>query len=120
TNINTDPYFLIFDMNTLYYIWVADTVNEEKIIVWKHNKQDGGQVNTKLDTPIINPSSETIASNEPEEDKLNPEDYEVIAYEDIMRDRSGKMLTKHTFYAEVLQYQEEDDFAYALLMRNGD
>lgn len=57
---------------------------------------------------------------EPEEEAFNPDSYEIIAYEDIMRDRSGKIGTKHTFYAEVLQYFEDGDNAMAMLMRNGD
>ena len=52
-------------------------------------------------------------------DSFNPEDYTIITYEEIMRDRSGKMGTKHTFYAEVLQYFEDGDVAMAMLMRNG-
>lgn len=62
----------------------------------------------------------TPVEPEPEEEAFNPDSYEIIAYEDIMRDRSGKLGTKHTFYAEVLQYFEDGDNAMAMLMRNGD
>lgn len=66
------------------------------------------------------PQEVTPVEPEPEEEAFNPDSYEIIAYEDIMRDRSGKLGTKHTFYAEVLQYFEDGDNAMALLMRNGD
>lgn len=56
-----------------------------------------------------------------EKNKPKEEDYELIKYEDIMREREGMKDTRHTFYAEVLQYDENQDFrfAYGLVMRNG-
>lgn len=57
-----------------------------------------------------------------EKDKPKDEDYEIIKYEDIMREREGMKDIRHTFYAEVQQYEEEKDLplAYGLVMRNGD
>lgn len=47
------------------------------------------------------------------------DDYEIIPYEDIMRKREGLVDKKHTFYAEVQQYNESEELAEGLLMRNG-
>lgn len=55
-------------------------------------------------------------------EEYKDEDYEIIKYEDIMRERNGMSDVKHTFYATVQQYDEseEDDFGYGLVMRNDD
>ena len=49
-------------------------------------------------------------------------DYEIIKYEDIMRERNGMTDVQHTFYATVQQYDEAEDLdmAYGLVMRNDD
>ena len=66
--------------------------------------------------------SEIYALNVAEDKKIKDEEYEIITYEDIMREREGKVDVRHTFYAEVQQYEElpDQNMAYALLMRDGD
>lgn len=56
-----------------------------------------------------------------EKNKPKDEDYEIIKYEDIMREREGMKDIRHTFYAEVQQYEEEKDFpfSFGLVKRNG-
>ncbi|WP_282919991.1 hypothetical protein [Ignavigranum ruoffiae] len=51
---------------------------------------------------------------------LKDDDYEIIAYEDIMRKRNGIIDKNHTFYATVQQYEEfpDMDMAVGLVMRN--
>lgn len=119
--IERDPFFLIFDTNALYRVWVTKLVDgDENIIVWKFQKEGDGLVNSNLDERLINPTLDTISSSDSPEKTFNRDSYEIISYKDIMRDRSGKMLTKHTFYAEVLQYFEDGNNAMAMLMRDGD
>lgn len=54
--------------------------------------------------------------------KYKDSDYEIIKYEDIMRERNGMSDVQHTFYATVQQYDEDTDadMAYGLVMRNDD
>ena len=52
--------------------------------------------------------------------KFEEKDYEIIKYEDIMRERDGLEDVKHTFYAEIQQYDESGDMAEGLIMRNGE
>lgn len=52
--------------------------------------------------------------------KFDEKDYEIIKYEDIMRERNGLEDVKHTFYAEIQQYDESEDLAEGLIMRDGD
>ena len=50
------------------------------------------------------------------------EEYKTMDYNDIMREREGKVDVRHTFYATVQQYEEVAgaDMAYALFKRDGD
>lgn len=52
--------------------------------------------------------------------KFDEKDYEIIKYEDIMRERNGLEDVKHTFYAEIQQYDEGENIAEGLIMRDGD
>lgn len=52
--------------------------------------------------------------------KLKSDDYKLIKYEDIMRKREGLEDERHQFFAEVQQYDESDDIAEGLFMRDGD
>lgn len=52
--------------------------------------------------------------------KVKDEDYELIPYNDIMRQREGLVDVRHQFFAEVQQYDEAEDLAEGLFMRDGD
>lgn len=159
SSFNNRPEYLIFDTDSLYFVYL-DKGQKEFMRIVQFKKEDNQVVNSKLDNKLVNIILEEVAVGrsdsdqgreqgqeqelgseseieleieseqeqeiepEPEaesvEKDFNSDDYELLTYEEIMRDRAGKMLTKHTFYAEVLQYQEDDGFAFALLMRNGD
>lgn len=54
--------------------------------------------------------------------KYGDKDYELIPYEDIMRERNGFSDKPHTFYATVQQYEESEEagVAFGLVMRDDD
>lgn len=107
--------FILFDLDSVYKVAIG-TMGDYFVI--RYITKDYGEI-----APHLNLSS--LQSNEDDEDITNPIfgsyfEYHEISYEDIMRDREGFYGKRHKFRGEIIQYEEVDDVASGLVIRDGD
>lgn len=118
--VGNSKYLYIDDEDTIIELDKSIMKDGFYISVYNKTEVDEDKIDARIEEiaehniPLFGPALANISP------KFDPDSYEIITYEDIMRDRNGKNGTKHTFYAEVMQYFEDGDTAMAMLLRNGD
>lgn len=115
TDIDGKREFMLFDLDSVYKVAIG-TMGDYFVI--RYITKDYSEI-----APHLNLSS--LQSNENDEDVTYSSfeslyAYQDIEYEDIMRDREGFYGKRHKFRGEIIQYEEVDDVASGLVIRDGD